>query len=67
MTKRSGWPAGRNWGVGIALGVGVGVAFGVALDNMWIGIALGAALLPAFAMVQAPAGTRGSEDGNDKR
>ena len=66
MTDRSGSRTGRNWGVGVALGVGVGVAFGVALDNLWIGIALGAALFPAFAMAQGPGDERPADDGNDQ-
>ena len=66
MTDHSRSRTGRNWGVGVALAIGVGVAFGVALDNWWLGIALGAALFPAFAMAQGPTGERPSGDGNDQ-
>lgn len=52
----TGW----NWGAGVAVGLGIGVALGLALDNLAIGIALGAAFFPVFAMVQG--GTTAEDD-----
>jgi hypothetical protein len=59
----TGW----SWGAGVAVGLGIGLALGVALDNLAIGIALGAAFFPVFAMMR---GTTTSEDdarGDDER
>jgi drug/metabolite transporter (DMT)-like permease len=61
-----------DWGSGAALGIGVGIVFGVVFistlggSGIAIGLAIGAGLVPAFAMAMArPAGSnQGPADPN---
>jgi hypothetical protein len=59
----TGW----NWGAGVAVGLSIGVALGVALDNLAIGIVLGAAFFPVFAMMRAGTTSQDDAPSDDER